>query len=861
MNPPLEMLGKMWDKHIVLVEKQSEAHMKRKTALKMLLPWIVVIPILPSFVSKRECKSLSKSNPLFPMKSSLCFLENKGQWPFSSSFAANLGVSQVFLDEEGIKFTISKGSPTGQDTSKCAIFLDFLGEKGKAELVPESPLPGTCSFFLGNDPKLWRTGVRRFKAVRFENVYTGISVRVRPCPEGIEYDILVSKDGDLSDVEIQVQGAEGLFLEPDGTLVMETAIGPIRQPPPLTWEIEQSGKRHEIACRYVIKGPKKFGFGSSRRSGGVSLVVDPKLVFSTYLGGSRIEEARAVSVDSSGNIYVTGWTNSLDFPVTAGCFQKNYNGGLWDCFISKFDSMGKSLIFSTYLGGKYDDDPYGMALDASGNITITGGTKSPDFPVTKGAWNTRINGGKDAFIARLGPMGKKLVWSTYFGGNSEDYAVGVFLDKNGYVTVSGATASSSLPVTPYAWDKTFNGGYDGFMAKLDSSGSKLVSCTYLGGKGYDFPQAIGADGTGTICIAGYTSSRDFPVTSQAWDKTFNGKFDVFVTRMDPLGSLLLYSTYLGGTSMDIPFCISVMQNGEIVVAGETKSSNFPVTKGAWDRTFNGGSFDAFVTRIDPTKKTPVFSTFLGGRGKDQVFAIKASSGGEAVLAGGTQSPDFPTTPGAFDRSLTGRGEAFVARLDPSGKKLLYSTLLGGNRDEIATSLFVFKNDCAVIAGHTWSANFPTTPNAFKRTFSGGSTDVFVTKLPIEVPGIMRFGKCTPACSGSQTIYVTGDPVSGTSRFGFECWGAPPKSGGVLLISNYCIKTGFKIMGITLWVPPLPGLSIPVSSDGRGISNLQAPIPSGTWGMKFYSQYVWLNTASCGGQGTLSASDALEVVIR
>jgi hypothetical protein len=366
-------------------------------------------------------------------------------------------------------------------------------------------------------------------------------------------------------------------------------------------------------------------------------------------------------------------------------------------------------------------------VDFSGAAYITGLTNSSDFPTTPGAYDSTHNGGYygDVFVVKLSPSGTTLAYATFLGGSSDEWGEDIAVDTSGAAYVTGYTGSSNFPTTPGAYDTTFNSGFDAFVVKLNSSGTALAYATFLGGSSDEWGEDIAVDTSGAAYVTGYTMSSNFPTTPGAFDTTFNGYSDAFVAKLNPSGSALAYGTFLGGDSSDNGDSIAVDTSGAAYVTGYTMSSNFPTTPGAYDRAYNGGDFDAFVVRLNPTGSALAYGTFLGGGDSDWGYSIAVDTSGAAYVTGGTWSSDFPTTPGAYD--TTGPYDAFVVKLNPSGSALAYGTFLGGDNSDSGYSIAVDASGAAYVTGLTLSSDFPTTPGAFDTTFHGYS-DAFVVKL-------------------------------------------------------------------------------------------------------------------------------------
>ena len=475
------------------------------------------------------------------------------------------------------------------------------------------------------------------------------------------------------------------------------------------------------------------------------LIIDPGLVYSTFLGGTSLDEGVDIAVDDIGNTYITGRTTSTNFPITAGAFDTTYNGGT-DAFVTKLNAAGSALIYSTYVGGDRNDQGLGISVDDTGHAYITGVTLSRDFPTTAGAFDIFANGGIDAFVTKLNAAGSALLYSTYLGGTGNDQGLGISVDDTGDAYITGFTESANFPTTAGAFDTTYNGNRDAFVTKLNATGSALLYSTYLGGAAGDQGNGISVDDTGNAYITGLTSSVDFPTTAGAFDTTYNGSTDAFVTKLNAAGGALLYSTYLGGTDLDQGRGIAVDDTGNAYITGLTSSNDFPTTAGAFDTTYNG-STDAFVTKLNAAGNTLLYSTYLGGTDLDQGDGMTVDGTGNAYITGFTESANFPTTAGAFDTTYNGNRDAFVTKLNAAGSALLYSTYVGGTDLDQGRGIDVDGLGNAYITGITNSADFPTTAGAFDTTYNG-STDAFVTKLNT-IPD--------PTIACSDDISVANDP--------------------------------------------------------------------------------------------------------
>jgi hypothetical protein len=390
------------------------------------------------------------------------------------------------------------------------------------------------------------------------------------------------------------------------------------------------------------------------------------LVYSTFIGGSSSEEGQDIALDIAGNAYVVGTTNSRDFPTTESAFDRSYNVTT-DVFVTKLNSTGSALVYSTYLGGTSLDYAYGgIALDSGGNAYVTGTTLSTDFPTTAGVFATRPKGGYELFVTKLSAEGSTLLYSTYLGGATVDQGNDIAVDSTGNAYVTGFTWSADFPTTLNAFDTIYS-NFDAFVTKLNSSGTELLYSTYLGGTDDDGGAGIAVDSLGNAYVTGRTRSADFPVTAGAFQSRprLAGEYDAFVTKLDNIGSMLVYSTYLGGTSADNGAGIAIDPDGQANVSGGTSSNNFPVTSGAFQPAF-GGVNDAFFAKLNSSGTALMYATYLGGTANDFSTGVAIDAEGHAYLIGDTFSDDFPVSPGAFQTAKRGSSitsDAFVAKLE------------------------------------------------------------------------------------------------------------------------------------------------------------------------------------------------------
>ncbi len=476
--------------------------------------------------------------------------------------------------------------------------------------------------------------------------------------------------------------------------------------------------RRDLGTPRALEG---FGIRTPSRpiagAAGTRRIAGSALDYATYFGGADSDTSFQIARDTAGNIYLTGWTSATDFPVTGGV-QSSYGGGDSDAFVVKLDPTGSSVLFATYLGGSGQDIGTGLAVDAAGNVYVSGSTTSPNFP-TASPLQATLRGERDAFLVKLSPSGAALTLSTYLGGTGHDNATGVAVSgKNVYLT--GITSSADFP-TVKARQRVLGGSTDAFVVKLKKGGAKIAYSTFYGGSGLEFSAGVAVDQTGSAYVAGVTSSADLPSARG----TFGGLFDGFVAKLDAKGKALVYSTYLGGGDVDGVTGVAVDTSGNAYVSGVTASTDFPVAN-APQPNYGGGLLDAFVAKVRADGSGLAYSTYLGGGDEDRAARIAIDLEGRATTTGLTASTDFPTRT-ALQGQLNGAEyDGFVTTLEASGASLAASTYLGGSDVDAGVSVAVGSDGTIYVGGETRSTDFPVV-GPLQGT-NGGGADVFLARL-------------------------------------------------------------------------------------------------------------------------------------
>jgi len=610
----------------------------------------------------------------------------------------------------------------------AAVTMRFLGAGPKSAINASQPLPGHVNYLIGNDPSRWTTNLPTFGEVRVAGIYEGVDVSYYGNGRQLEYDLIVKPGADPSVIQVKLSGASQVALEPSGDMRLETVAGTLRQNRPVAYQ-EVDGVRRHVDVRYALNDDV-FGFEVGEYDHSQPLLIDPLINYSSYLGGSGNDLGTAVGIDGTGHAYVTGNTQSLNFPTIAGALSTALEGAQ-DVFVSKINPAGTALVYSTYVGGNGVDSAQGLAVSSAGIVTVTGDTQSTNFPTTGG--QTTYAGAGDAFVFRLSAAGAG-DFSTYLGGSDADLGNAVSVDDAGNAYVAGTTGSSTFPGAV----NTFGGFSDAFVTKVSAAGAVVYS-RFVGGNDFDAGFGIVVDEVSDEpIVVGDTFSPNFPVLGaiQATLRVVD-RSDGFVTRLNAAGTGLAFSTYFGGTDFDSVRTVALDDNGSIYFTGTTYSNSgtgpgsdedppgehFPITSGA---QLNGSS-DAFVTKLPPAGNSIGYCTYVGGDDLDTGYAIDVDSLGQAWIAGETFSLDFPTVAAAQAYFGGGVVDAFVAQVHASGLSLVFSSYLGGEGDDLALGVAVSSAEDAYVTGATASAEFPITTGA-PQTSLGGGTDGFIVRI-------------------------------------------------------------------------------------------------------------------------------------
>ncbi|MFZ0828064.1 MAG: immunoglobulin domain-containing protein [Verrucomicrobiia bacterium] len=692
----------------------------------------------------------------------------------------------------------------------AGVHLQFAGANLQALICGGTELPGKINYLTGNNPERWRTGVPMFAQVRVGGLYPGVDLVYYGNQHRLEYDFTVAPGANPQAITMHFDGADKITISPQDELVLSLAGGEIRQPKPVIYQTTADGRK-EITGGYRMVDAHTVAFTVGKYDLSQPLVIDPFLSYSSYFGGNNGDTAYAVALDTNGNVYVTGQTLSTQFSATKsfstpGAFQTNFAGGglTGDAFVCKFNAQNHVPAYLTYLGGSADDGAFGIAVDPAGNAYLTGFTDSPNFPTSTNALYKTISGildpsygyyPVDAFVTELDSSGSNLVYSTYLGGSSTDCGKAIALDATGNAYVTGFTYSSNFPTVNalqknQACTNSFFYNANAFIAKIGPGGSPLVYSTYFGGTNFDSGTGIAVDTNGFVYVTGYTASTNFPTTNfvhqliggnmvegnllnRSTNITFS--YDAFVAKLDPTGTNLVYSTLLGSTNNDVATGIVVDNTGAAYVTGGTISSNFPNTIGtsipglsSFLATNTSGSLatNVFLTKItdDGTNAVIAWSALFGGNGVDIGNAVALDPAGDIFVTGSASSVNFPTfnVPSLMLTNNAGQSDAFVIAFSATVTNLLYSTYLGGQNNDYGYGIAVYTNGNAYVIGQTLSANFLT--NSALHPSLNGVSDAFLTIITLTTqPPVITTQPASQTVGVGTSVNLS---ASGTGTFPF-----------------------------------------------------------------------------------------------
>lgn len=642
-------------------------------------------------------------------------------------------------------------NPACQPGANTVLRLTLAGANPAARLIGMNQLDGRVNYFRGHDPANWRRNVPVFGKVRCADIYPGIDViYYGTSQEQLEYDFIVAPGASPDVIALTVEGAEPAGVLPQGDLLLDAAGSQVRLRKPVIYQVK-AGRRVEVTGGYEIISPETASLRGEPESDRtpttikfhiaaydptLPLVIDPILDYATYLGGTGHDSARAIAVDAAGNAYIAGVTASTDFP-TADPLDGSLNDN--DAFVMKLNADGSGIVYATYFGGSSSDSASGIAVDTSGSVYLTGDTWSGlDFPLVNPIQPNHKFGGTDAFVAKLNPEGNAIVYSTFLGGNGSDAGRGIAVDALGQACVAGLTSSTDFTVTTGSIQETLAGAFDVFVTKFSADGSSHVYSTYLGGSGdefsYEMPK-IAVDSAGHAFVTGVSGSTNFPTTTGAVQPQFGGGAnDLFVSKLSPNGTALVYSTYLGGADWDAGSgSIALDAEGCAYVLTSSASADFPLVPAPVSHT---PYYPELLTRdglvclvkLSPDGSSLRYAARLPGSYYPSGLAVDA--GGHAWVVDSFPPPavgwQFPSVNPIQAAHGGGALDAILLKVSPDADALLFASFLGGSGSDSARAVATGPEGSVYVIGETTSTNLPTA-DALQPSFAG-TADAFVLKL-------------------------------------------------------------------------------------------------------------------------------------
>lgn len=695
--------------------------MKNTKVYNFIITLILAVLTTP-FASAGTPESVKKSARATSAFQSLpmTFEPNNGQTRGDVKFTSRGGGFDLSLTNRGGSIIQLKSG------DKTAILrMNFVNSKTASAVRGEDSTGGISNYY-NTDSQNAVTNVPHFQRVRFTDIYKGVDALFYGDAGTFEYDFIVAPGANPNQIKLDFDGADAISIDKNGDLLIKVNSQTIVQKKPFVYQIVDGAKR-EINSKYVLRG-NRVGFSLGGYNKSKTLVIDPRVTYSTFFGGSSYDAANDIKFDSMNRRYIAGYTFSNNLPVTNGGTRT----GDFDVFITRLNAAGTAVEYSTFIGGSRTDLGYAIGVDAAFNAYVTGYTESTNFP-TLNAYDASANGGLDAFLVKLDASGAR-VYSTYLGGMGSDSGNAIVIGADNNPIVVGETASANYPTTVGVAQPATGGGTDAFVTKFDTAGTALAFSTLHGGAGFEDGQRAAIDASGNIYIVGTTTSLNMPISVGAYQMTNGGEQDAFVTKFNPTALTRDYSSYFGGTRREFGEAIAVDSTGNVVITGTTESSPtdaFPLRNAA-QTVYGGGIFDAFAARIVPVNNsvTPlVYSTYLGGGGQEQGLGIVTNSSNEAIVIASTFSTNYPTTATALQTARAGSGDVGVTRFGANGA-MLYSSYFGGTNEDsgqgdypLGATLDALGRVC--FAGFSGAANLPTTTNALDAVYNGG-VDAFVT---------------------------------------------------------------------------------------------------------------------------------------
>ncbi|MDF1800104.1 MAG: hypothetical protein P1V81_13075 [Planctomycetota bacterium] len=776
----------------------------------------------------------------------LAFTKNQGQLADDALFAAVGGTMQAFFTKDSMVFRLF------DEGAGANLFMNFEGTEGARDIVATSPLGARSNYLFGKDAGAWVTDVPMFAGLEYQRLYEGVNLAVHNERGAFEYDFLLEPGIGAEQIALSFNGADSVDLDASGDLVVSTAAGQLRQAAPVSWQIAEDGQHIGVESRFVKKSDGSIGFEIGSLDDALATVIDPQIVWATYLGGSSCERVQGIAMDEDLFVYGVGMTFSSDIPTTPGAFDVTDNTRD-EGVAFKLSPDGSTLLWCTYFGGADQDHPEGLAL-AGGqldqttsslverSLVIVGRTSSDDFPVTAGTFQPWKGAGADAFVLRLGPNGDALDWSTYWGDRDTDGALAVDTNNLDEVLVVGETQSVGF-ATAGAFQTVKGSHKEAFVTKIAADGSAVLWSSFLGGSDHDW--AIGCDFddvTDEVVVCGSTLSSDFPTTVGAFSGTYGGAGDAWAARITADGSSVLFSTLLPGTGIDVAKDVEADGNGRTYVVGYTDSADFPTTPGSFQPVY-GGNRDGFIAALEPGGASLVYSSFYGGNRFDEIRAFDIDFLGVAFITGTTESDDLPMAGAPIVASKVGWSDVFLAQVERDGLFLEFSSYVGAGDIAEGESIAQDFATGAIVAGGRTRSGFPVTAGAYDTLYNFGSGDMFIVRLKPDPCDIQATTQTLGVACGAT---LTSTPPRMGKLITVTVSGGSPNAPVIIYRSgNGAVQNPLQIEGCDVYIDWSLWSYYILSTDANGTAqgSLLVPNDSARCGLEFILQGIVIDLSS------------------
>lgn len=765
--------------------------------------------LMAGSITASQAQKLRPTNP----QPSLAFVENKGQ--VTDQYGNSRTDINYRVGGSGLSMFVGSGqlnyqwaAPAAQlnaDKQQISMYrmdVTLIGADPQAKAVAEQKQSFFERYYT---PQFGEQGAtaHAYQKITYTNVYPNIDWVLHVNDKTVEYDFVVRPGGKVSDIKLQYGGATHLNIDKAGQLTATTPMGSITEAAPISYQ--EGGK--SIASSFTLNG-NILGFNTDNYSG--TLVIDPTLSWATYFGGALDDKSNpgCVTSDTSGNIFLTGYSNSTSNIATTGAYQ-TVLGGSNDAFVAKFNKYG-SLLWSSYYGGTGQDYATGVTCDHSKNVFICGYTNSTSAISTTGSYQATFAGGTDGFLVKFDSSGARQ-WATYIGGSSTEQALGLASDITGNIYITGYTVSTAGIASAGSYQTTFGGGQDAFLFKFSNAGTRIWS-TYFGGSSTDNGLAVKCDHAWHVCLSGFAKSTSAIASTGAYQSSLSGGEDIFVAQFDSAG-VRQWSTYYGGTANERCYSVDFDMANNLYLAGYSLSTSAIATTGSY-QTAQAGGDDCFLAKFSSTGSLS-WATYYGGSGNDDAYGVQSDGAKNVYLLGSTTSASGIASVGAFKDTISGFRDGLLVKFDTSGTRL-WATYIGGDDNDICNSFYCTPMSEIYIGGSTASTSGLTTTGSYQPAFGGNSYDAFLIKLnvceltaPTSISGndtVCRNATYTytvPSVSGA-TSYTWTLPIGWTGSSSTNTIGvtAGITSDTIKVAANFLCGTSAAVVK-PVYVSPLP----------------------------------------------------------